>query len=87
MTELLASGYVDTYRYLYPNNITYTWWSYRFNARKNNIGWRIDYFLVNNEMIDKVENAYIYDNVLGSDHCPIGLEIKTNVHTLIVRCL
>ena len=76
ITELLASGYIDTYRYLYPNNITYTWWSYRFNARKNNIGWRIDYFLVNNEMIDKVENAYIYDNVLGSDHCPIGLEIK-----------
>ena len=75
MTELLNSGFIDTYRYYNPNEIKYTWWSYMFQARSKDIGWRIDYFIVNKGFIDNVKKAMIYTDVLGSDHCPIGIEI------------
>ena len=74
MTELLSSGFTDTFRALYPEQTgAYSWWSYRFNARKNNAGWRIDYFIVSNRLMDKVTDSVIYANIEGSDHCPIGL--------------
>ncbi|WP_196296486.1 exodeoxyribonuclease III [Clostridium baratii] len=74
---LLDSGFIDTFRYFYPElEGAYSWWSYRFNARKNNAGWRIDYFLVSNSLKDKLINAKIHSEILGSDHCPIELEIK-----------
>lgn len=74
---LLNSGFIDTFRYFYPNteNI-YSWWSYRFNARKNNAGWRIDYFLVSNTLQDRLIDAKIHTEILGSDHCPVELTIK-----------
>ena len=75
-TQLLNSGFVDTFRALYPDRTgAYSWWSYRFHARQNNAGWRIDYFLVSDELRDKVVAASIYDDVEGSDHCPVGLEL------------
>lgn len=76
-SALLASGFTDTYRYLNPHKSdSYTWWSYRSNARANNVGWRIDYFLVSDYVKDKIEDATIYPEVMGSDHCPIGLKIR-----------
>ena len=76
MTELLGSGFVDTFRALYPEVTgVYSWWSYRFNARKNNAGWRIDYFIVSERLRDKVTEAGILTDVLGSDHCPVTLEL------------
>lgn len=76
MTELLSSGFTDTFRYLYPDATgIYTWWSYRFNARANNAGWRIDYFLVSNRIKDKIKDVVIFDQVIGSDHCPVMLEL------------
>lgn len=75
MTALLASGFTDSYRYLYPDKVEYSWWSYRFQARQKNIGWRIDYFLVSNQWKDKIRNAEILCNVEGSDHCPVLLEL------------
>lgn len=76
MTELLESGFIDTYRYFNPTEIDcYTWWSYMRNAREKNIGWRLDYFLVNNSFINKVKESIIYKDVMGSDHCPIGIII------------
>ena len=76
MTELLGSGFVDTFRALYPDVAgVYSWWSYRFNARKNNAGWRIDYFIVSERLRDKVAEAGILTDVLGSDHCPVTLEL------------
>ena len=76
MTKLLDSGFVDTFRYLYPDATgRYSWWSYMFNARANNAGWRIDYFLVSDRIKDKITDARIDDAVLGSDHCPVVLEI------------
>ncbi len=75
-TKLLESGFVDSFRYFYPDlEGIYSWWSYKFNARKNNAGWRIDYFLVSKKIADKMKDAYIYTDVLGSDHCPIALLI------------
>ena len=77
MTRLLESGYIDTYRYLYPDQTgIYSWWSYRFNARKNNAGWRIDYFIVSDSLKDKIKDAFICTEIMGSDHCPVGLEIN-----------
>ena len=77
MRKLLSSGFTDTFRYLYPDKAgIYSWWSYRFNARKNNAGWRIDYFLVSDELAPRVESASIYSEVFGSDHCPVGLELS-----------
>lgn len=77
MTKLLDSGFTDSFRYLYPEKENvYTWWSYMGNAREKNIGWRIDYFLVSDRIKEKIEEANIYDSVMGSDHCPISLEIN-----------
>ena len=76
MTELLDSGFVDSFRHLYPDaEGIYSWWSYRFKAREKNAGWRIDYFLVSEEASEKINGAKIYTEVFGSDHCPVGLEI------------
>lgn len=74
-TNLLNNGYTDIYRYLNPTKIKYSWWSYRFNARLNNAGWRIDYFVISNRLVDKVKNTDILNEIEGSDHCPIILEI------------
>ena len=75
-TELLNAGFTDSFRHLYPDATNvYSWWSYRFNARKNNAGWRIDYFLVSNRLANQIAAASIHNEVLGSDHCPVGLEI------------
>ncbi len=73
MTELLAAGFVDTYRRLHPTEIKYTWWSYMRQAREKNIGWRLDYFLVDEGLMPSVRDAVIYTDVPGSDHCPVGL--------------
>jgi len=74
--ELLEAGFVDSYRYLYPDvEGTYTWWSYRFNARANNAGWRIDYFLVSESVRDRIREVTLRDDVFGSDHCPVVLDI------------
>lgn len=76
MTQLLEAGFVDTFRALYPDKEgVYSWWSYRFSARKNNAGWRIDYFLVSERLKDRIEEAVIDTQVMGSDHCPIGLTL------------
>ncbi len=76
MTELLEAGFTDTFRYLYPDKENeYSWWSYMGQARQKNIGWRIDYFIVSNQIQEKIKEASIYQEIMGSDHCPIGLEI------------
>lgn len=76
MTELLESGFIDTYRYFYPEQTeVYSWWSYRFKAREKNAGWRIDYFLVSECLKDKLQGAEIHTSIYGSDHCPVSLEI------------
>ncbi|WP_195265571.1 exodeoxyribonuclease III [Clostridium sp. 1001275B_160808_H3] len=76
-TELLNAGFVDTFRYFYPDEVgAYSWWSYRFNARAKNAGWRIDYFLVSDSIKDKLEDAKIHSEILGSDHCPVELRIN-----------
>ena len=77
MEELLSAGFTDTFRHLYPDTVRYSWWSYRFNARANNAGWRIDYFLVSDRLSDRVEAAEILTDIMGSDHCPVLLEIKS----------
>ncbi len=75
--NLLNSGFTDTFRKIYPDKEgAYTWWSYMFNARANNAGWRIDYFLVSDRISKNIKDAYIYSNIMGSDHCPVGLEIE-----------
>lgn len=77
MTELLASGFVDSFRYLYPDKTgAYSWWSYMFKAREKNAGWRIDYFIVSEKLADRIEDAVIYPEIMGSDHCPVGLLLK-----------
>lgn len=76
-TTLLESGFIDTYRYFYPEKEgSYTWWNYRFNARKNNAGWRIDYFCVSKRLASQLEDAKIHDAVMGSDHCPVELTLN-----------
>ncbi len=75
MTILLNNGYIDTFRYYNPDTVKYTWWSYMGGAREKNIGWRIDYFVCSKRFIDKIKNTMILDNVMGSDHCPIGIEV------------
>ncbi len=77
MTELLNAGFVDTFRFLYPDQEgIYSWWSYRFNARKNNAGWRIDYFIVSDRLKDKIREAKIHTDIYGSDHCPVELDLE-----------
>ena len=76
-TELINAGFIDTYRYFHPDTEgVYSWWSYRFNARKNNAGWRIDYFCVSDALKDRLVSADIHMEILGSDHCPVELIIK-----------
>jgi exodeoxyribonuclease-3 len=75
-SELLASGFTDTFRYLYPDRRdAYSWWSFRANARANNVGWRIDYFLVSDRLRGNIKDAYIFPEITGSDHCPVGLDM------------
>lgn len=77
MTELLKSGFTDSFRYLYPNKTEcYSWWSYMGQAREKNVGWRIDYFIISKTIEEKVKDSYIYSNVMGSDHCPVGIELR-----------
>ncbi len=75
-SNFLKKGYIDTFRYFHPNEIKYTWWTYRFHAREKNIGWRIDYFIVRKNFINKVIDSKILSNVHGSDHCPIEMLIN-----------
>ena len=76
MTELLNAGYIDTFRYFYPDREgIYSWWSYRFKAREKNAGWRIDYYIVSERLKDKLVSADIHNEVMGSDHCPVELVI------------
>lgn len=75
-TKLLESGFIDTFRRFYPEEVKYTYWNVMFNSRARNVGWRIDYFLVTESIIGNVKDAMIYDHVLGSDHCPVGLKIE-----------
>ncbi len=75
MDAMINSGLVDSFRYIHPNEVAYTFWSYRFNAREKNIGWRIDYFLISERLINKVKSVNIHPEFYGSDHCPISLEI------------
>ncbi len=75
MTELLAAGFADTYRRLHPDAVKYTWWSYMRQAREKNIGWRLDYFIVDEDFMPSVKDAFILDDVMGSDHCPVGIII------------
>ena len=77
MTELLEAGFIDSFRHLYPDKEgIYTWWSYMFKAREKNAGWRIDYFVVSNRFADRISDSLIYTDVMGSDHCPVGLILK-----------
>ena len=77
LSNLLAAGFTDSFRYLYPDKTgAYSWWSYMFNARKNNAGWRIDYFLCSNRIKQGIRDSVIYADVMGSDHCPVGLDIQ-----------
>ena len=76
MTELLKSNFTDSFRYMYPEKIEYSWWSYMGNAREKNIGWRIDYFIVSNDIKEKIRDAKIHTEIYGSDHCPVELEIE-----------
>ena len=77
MTELLQSGFVDTFRYLYPDKTdAYTWWSYMGRAREKNVGWRIDYFITSKDIENKIKEAKIYPEIMGSDHCPVELDIQ-----------
>ena len=76
MTTLLAAGFIDTFRTLYPEQVTYSWWSYRFQARQKNAGWRIDYFLTSARMQPLIVDAKIHTDILGSDHCPVELTLK-----------
>ena len=74
-TELLQSGFTDTFRWKYPEQVTYSWWSYRFQARQKNAGWRIDYFVVSDRLRPRISDAKIHTDILGSDHCPVELEL------------
>ncbi|MCD8529080.1 MAG: exodeoxyribonuclease III [Chitinophagales bacterium] len=75
MDAYTTNGFVDTFRYFYPNEIKYTWWSYRAGARERNVGWRIDYFLVSQSFMPQIKSAAIYNEIEGSDHCPVGIEL------------
>jgi exodeoxyribonuclease-3 len=77
MDRIIDDGYVDTFRYFHPDTIKYSWWTYRFGARKRNAGWRIDYFFVTQDLIDQgaITNTFINNDIYGSDHCPVGIDI------------
>jgi exodeoxyribonuclease-3 len=75
MTELLDAGFTDTFRFVYPEKQEFSWWSYMFHAREKNVGWRIDYFIISNSLANKIMDSKIHTDILGSDHCPIELDI------------
>ena len=75
-SELLSAGFSDTFRTLHPDTVKYSWWSYMFKARKKNAGWRIDYFIVSNRIMGNVRDSFILNEIMGSDHCPVGIEIE-----------
>jgi exodeoxyribonuclease-3 len=79
MDKLVSSGYSDTYRYINPDKIEYSWWSYMFKARERNVGWRIDYHFVSNNLLPQVKDAQIRTAIIGSDHCPVVLELKAQL--------
>lgn len=74
-TALINSGFIDTFRFLHPEDVTYSWWSYRFHAREKNAGWRIDYFVTSQRLADNIKEAKIHTEILGSDHCPVELQL------------
>lgn len=74
--KYLEHSFVDAFRKLYPERVTYTWWTYRFNSRENNVGWRLDYFLVSESLMDRVEDVVVHSDIMGSDHCPVSLILK-----------
>ena len=76
MNNYQKNDLIDTFRYFNADEIKYTWWSYRAGARQKNVGWRIDYFLVSKSFLSRVKNAFILNDVFGSDHCPLGIEVK-----------
>ena len=76
MTQLLSHGFTDTFRTLYPEQVTYSWWSYRFRAREKNAGWRIDYFLISDRLRPQLKDASIHTEIFGSDHCPIEVDLE-----------
>ena len=75
-SELLSEGFIDTFRTLYPTEVTYSWWSYRFHAREKNAGWRIDYFVTSQRLLEHIKDAKIHTDIMGSDHCPVELLLK-----------
>lgn len=75
-TELLNAGFIDTFRHFHPNDVVYSWWSYLFHAREKNAGWRLDYFVVSNDFIKNIKDSYIFTKIMGSDHCPVGIDLK-----------
>ena len=75
-TQLLEAGFTDTFRKLYPEKVQYSWWSYMYHAREKNVGWRIDYFVVSDRIFGKVKDSFILNDVFGSDHCPVGIELE-----------
>lgn len=75
-TDLLAAGFADSFRALYPDRVEYSWWSYMYHAREKNVGWRIDYFVLSNRLLPRLQDSFILTHVLGSDHCPIGIELN-----------
>tara|TARA_B100001287_G_scaffold46460_1_gene35515 strand:+ start:2733 stop:3494 length:762 start_codon:yes stop_codon:yes gene_type:complete len=75
LSNIINSGYIDTFRYFYPEKVKYSWWSYRFNSRDKNIGWRLDYFLSSLKGMELVKDAFILNDIMGSDHCPVGIEL------------
>ena len=76
MTALLSRGFSDTFRTLHPEEVAYSWWSYRFQARAKNVGWRIDYFIASNRLMERIESAEIHPDIMGSDHCPVSVTLK-----------
>ena len=75
INNLLNAGFIDTFRMFYPDEVKYSWWNYKFNARARNVGWRIDYFLVSEQLKSKLRSAEIHNEFLGSDHCPVSIEL------------
>ena len=76
-TELLSAGYKDTFRTLYPDTVRYSWWSYMYGARAKNVGWRIDYFVVSDRLMQRVKDSFIMNDIMGSDHCPVGIVLES----------
>jgi exodeoxyribonuclease-3 len=76
MTSLLNKGFIDTFRHFYPDTVKYSWWSYMFNARAKNVGWRIDYVITSRDFIDHIKDAFIHNEYYGSDHCPVGVDFR-----------